>query len=114
MRSLYDNHKFKSLCKEFREKATIESGIELSDVLTTVWPSSNDKVNVNNTIVHHKSMLLCLGESQVNKIQISLWDEYIEQIGIKYKTSWMTVLKVAADIYLGKLIGFAKQPRDPQ
>ena len=26
----------------------------------------------------------------------------------------MTVLKVAADIYLGKLIGFAKQPRDPE
>ena len=56
-------------------------------------------------------MLLVLGKSQIHSVTLASWYDYIENIVIRFKTSWITVLKVAVDIYQGKLLGLAKLPR---
>lgn len=56
-------------------------------------------------------MLLVLGDPHLHSVSLASWYDYIENVEIKFKTSWITVLKVAVDIYKGRLTGLAKLPR---
>ena len=54
---------------------------------------------MNKTIVRNGQIVVALGDKRLHSVVLTSWHDYIENIAIKFKTSWVSVLKVAVDIF---------------
>ena len=64
-----------------------------------------DVVNYQNSVQKHNQNILFLGQ-KILRGRVFSWREYIEEID--KQVDWMSVLKIAMEIYNGDLKGYAK------
>lgn len=55
-----------------------------------------------------------MGNKTVIKGKLFNWKEYIDYIKFKENQDWLTVLKVALEIYNGELKGYSKVPDEKE
>ena len=66
--------------------------------------------NFNNTIVQFKKNVIFLGHNKITRGRLLSWREFIDKLKFTDNQDWLTVLKVALEIYNGEIKGFAMLP----
>jgi len=87
----------------------LEKGQEIPDIRTSVMNSAT-VMNFNQSIKKYKNSIIYLGNKNITSSKLFTWKEYIEHIKFKENYDWLTVLKVALEIYNGELKGYAGVP----
>ena len=67
-------------------------------------------LNFNNTICQYKKNIIFIGSSKIYRARLLSWREYIDKLKFTDNHDWLTVLKVALEIYNGEIKGFALLP----
>ena len=67
-------------------------------------------VNFNNTICKHKKNILVIGDSDIYRARLLSWTEFIDKLRFEDNKEWLTILKVAVEIYRGEIRGLALLP----
>ena len=67
-------------------------------------------INFNNTICQYKKNIIFLGTTKIYRARLLSWREYIDKLKFTDNHDWLTVLKVALEIYNGEIKGFALLP----
>jgi len=68
-------------------------------------------MNFNNTVCHYKKNVIFLGSSStITRARLLSWREFIDKLKFTDNHDWLTVLKVALEIYNGEIKGFAMLP----
>ena len=70
----------------------------------------NKVLNFNNTICCFKKNIILIGQSKIYRARHLSWREYIDKLKFTDNLDWLTVLKVALEIYNGEIKGFALLP----
>ena len=70
----------------------------------------NKVMNFNNTICQYKKNIIFLGQSKIYRARLLSWREFIDKLKFTDNHDWLTVLKVALEIYNGEIKGFAMLP----
>ena len=63
-------------------------------------------MNFNPTIKQNKQNIVFLGHNSIQRAKVFTWREYIDHI--QATKDWLTVLKIALEIYNGNIKGYAK------
>ena len=69
------------------------------------WP-----INFNNTMCQYRKNILMIGDSEIYQARLLSWTEFIDKLRYEDNKEWITILKVATDIYRGKIPGLALLP----
>lgn len=99
----------------------LESGHTIKDIkpslLTYHIPVNDDgamaerKVfNFNNTICQYKKNIIFIASSKIYRARLLSWREFIDKLKFADNHDWLTVLKVALEIFNGEIKGFALLP----
>ena len=99
----------------------LESGHTIKDIkpslLTYQIPVNDDgamaerKVfNFNNTICQFKKNIIFIASSKIYRARLLSWREFIDKLKFADNHDWLTVLKVALEIFNGEIKGFALLP----
>ena len=67
-------------------------------------------LNFNNTICQYKKNIIFLGSNKIYRARLLSWREFIDKLKFTDNHDWLTVLKVALEIYNGEIKGFALLP----
>ena len=70
----------------------------------------NKVMNFNNTICQYKKNIIFLGAAKIYRARLLSWREFIDKLKFTDNHDWLTVLKVALEIYNGEIKGFALLP----
>lgn len=70
----------------------------------------NKVMNFNNTICQYKKNIIFIGASKIYRARLLSWREFIDKLKFTDNHDWLTVLKVALEIYNGEIKGFALLP----
>jgi hypothetical protein len=62
----------------------------------------------------YKSEIFFLGSKSLLRGHLFTWKEYLDHIKFTENYDWLTVLKVALEIYTGESKGFAKVPDEKE
>ena len=85
-------------------KCELEKGHINQTIITT------HASNVNNTMCQYKKNILAIGDHEIYHARMFSWTEYIDKLRYFDNVEWITLLKVAVDIYCGEIKGFALVP----
>ena len=67
-------------------------------------------MNFNQCVKKYKTNIYFMGNKNVVRGRVFSWKEYLDHIKFKENYDWLTVLKVALEIYHGESKGFSKVP----
>ena len=67
-------------------------------------------MNFNNTICQYKKNIIFIGTQKIHRARLLSWREFIDKLKFTDNHDWLTVLKVALEIYNGEIKGFALLP----
>lgn len=67
-------------------------------------------LNFNNTICQFKKNIIFIGSNNIYRARLLSWREFIDKLKFTDNHDWLTVLKVALEIYNGEIKGFALLP----
>ena len=83
--------------------------LEIDHTIKGIKDISNEaKVNYNSLIFQHKKIIVAVGRDKIHQARLSSWKEFIEKI--RAEKNWLTVLRVAVDVFQGKVKGLALLP----
>ena len=71
-------------------------------------------MNFNQCVKKYKSEIFFLGSKSLLRGHLFTWKEYLDHIKFTENYDWLTVLKVALEIYTGESKGFAKVPDEKE
>ena len=71
-------------------------------------------MNFNQCVKKQKTNIFFMGSKNVIRGRLYSWKEYIDHIKFQESYDWLTVLKVALEIYNGESKGFAKVPDEKE
>ena len=57
-----------------------------------------------------RKQIMILGDMKLLMVRLLSWSEYLNKLRMLDNKDWITVLKVAIDLYNGKIRGFASLP----
>ena len=66
--------------------------------------------NFNNTICQFKKNIIFIASSKIYRARLLSWREFIDKLKFADNHDWLTVLKVALEIFNGEIKGFALLP----
>ena len=93
--------------------AEIDKGFEVLDIKSTLLQSQM-VMNFNQCVKKQKSHLYFLCGKTLVQGKLFTWKEYLDHIKFKENCDWLTVLKVALEIYTGESKGYAKVPDEKE
>lgn len=67
-------------------------------------------MNYNQSVKRYKNSLFFMCGKNIVKGKLFTWREYLDHIKFKENYDWLTVLKVALEIYNGETKGYSKVP----
>lgn len=67
-------------------------------------------MSFNNTMCQYKKNIIFLGQNTISRARMYSWREFIDKLKFTDNQDWLTVLKVALEIYNGEIKGFALLP----
>jgi hypothetical protein len=67
-------------------------------------------MNYNNSLCRQGTDIIVLGAETVQRLHLFHWREYLDHIQTETGYDWLSVFKVAIEIYNGYLKGYAKVP----
>ena len=71
-------------------------------------------MNYNQSVKRYKSSVYFMCGKSLVRGKLFTWKEYLDHIKFKENYDWLTVLKVALEIYNGESKGFAKVPDEKE
>lgn len=88
----------------------LEDDIRHKDIMTDkIWQKS--RFNFNPTVrKNDRNTIVALGKKTVGKVKLLHWKELLDLIRRTYPDDWLRVLRVALDIYSGKMMGLSGLP----
>jgi hypothetical protein len=93
--------------------AELERSHEILEIRSQVLHSYS-QMNYNNSISKHKQNILLLGQKTIQRGRLFSWKEYLEYIQYNQNYDWLSVLKVALEIYNGDIKGYALVPDEKE
>ena len=82
--------------------------LEVDHTIKGINISDDARVNYNSLIYQHKKVIIAVGRDKIHQARLSSWKEFIEKI--RAEKNWLTVLRVAVDVFQGKVKGLALLP----
>jgi len=93
--------------------AELEKGFEVQDIKSTLLQSQM-VMNFNQCVKRYKANVFFMCGKTIVRGKLFSWKEYLDHIKFKENCDWLTVLKVALEIYTGESKGYAKVPDEKE
>jgi len=93
--------------------AELEKGFEVPDIKGNLLQSQM-VMNFNQCVKKYKASVFFMCGKNIVKGKLFTWKEYLDHIKFKENYDWLTVLKVALEIYNGDSKGYAKVPDEKE
>ena len=91
----------------------LEKGYEVADIKSTLLQCQM-VMNYNQSVKRYKTQLYFMCGKSMLRAKVFSWKEYLDYLKQRENQDWLTVLKVALEIYTGDLKGYAKVPDEKE